>query len=279
MLSICGSIYMNGNIVPFVRSVLDGASDPDGIEFSVVEDEAGSELMAKTFEEVRALTRNLKVLQVSKEDRVAYFRRCITFYERETIFAPERIAEFHARVDRYEDGDVPRIWFPPGRLYNRAVEASSGDVILNTPLDLLVHFDLSRIYLEFKAALAQREHLCVHFGLREGNPVRQHGLRMFDRALFDALKERDENYSDEEFSFEERWFHPAWHEDYWNEKAGRIGNAVAKGWEELFGERLLFSMPESPWAPVYLCEDIVRHSTHFLECFKRYLAMKGYEVK
>ncbi len=279
MLSICGSIYDNANIVKFVRSVLDQAKDPDVIEFSVVEDEAGSYLMLKCFDEIRTLTKNIKVFSVTKEDRIAYIRRCIDFYSRERIFPPRMILQFRDRLKRYADGSIPRIWFPPGRLYNKAVAESSGDVILNVPLDLLVHFDLSRIYAEFKEALSKREHLCVFFGLKEGNPVRQHGLRMFDRALFDLLKEVDPAYSVEPFSFEERWFHPAWHEDYWNERAGRIGKAEARGWEELFGERLLFSMPESPWAPEYLCDKLPQNTAALLDCFRGYLARKGYEVK
>ena len=279
MLSICGAIYANGNIVPFVRSVLDQAKDPDQIEFSVVEDEAGSDLMAKSFEEIRTLTKNLKVFANTKEDRIAYFERCLGFYSREQVFPPRLIRHLRHRLERYALGEIPRIWFPPGRLYNRAVAESSGDVILNVPLDLLIHFDLSRIYEAFKEALSKREHLCVLFGLKEGNPVRQHGLKMFDRSLFELLKEVDPGYSDEPFSFEERWFHPAWHEDYWNERAARVGKAEARGWEELFGERLLFSMPDSPWAPEYLCDKLLANSKDLLDCFRRYLARKGYEVK
>lgn len=278
MLSICGSIYANANFLPFVRSVIDNAKEPDQIEFVAVEDEAGSELMAKCFDQVRTVTKNLKVLQETKEARIAHFNKVIAFYERESIFKPEKIAELRSRLALYISGKIPRIWFPPGRLYNRAVEASSGDVILNTPLDLLVHFDLSRIYTQFKKELSVRKHLCVLFGLKEGNRVRQHGLKMFDRKLYEALKERDPKYSDTAFSFEERWFHPAWHEDYWNDKAMRAGGE-ARGWEELFGEQLLFSMPESPWMPEYLCEKLLENSAYFLGCFKKYLATKGYEVK
>ncbi len=270
MLSICGSIYANANLVPFVRSVLDNTKSPDEIEFSIVEDEAGSEMMAKCFEEVRALTKRLSVIPVTKEERVAYFGRCIGFYGKELIFPAKKVIEFRRRLTLYEKGKIKRIWFPPTRNYNKSVEASSGDVILITPLDLHVDFDLVEAYQKMKEATAGREYLALQFGLKEGNRVRCHGIRIFTRSVYEALKQTDPKFSPEPFSFDERWFTLGFYEDDWNERARLLG-AESRGWEEKFGEARMFSMPPSPWFPEYLCADMIRDVQFFNERIKSYV--------
>lgn len=271
MLSICGCIYLNQNIVPFARSVLENANDPDNIEFSVVEDEAGSDLMASCFETIKTMTKRLKVIQVSKEERLAHFERCIGFYEREEIFPPERIEEFRRRVEFYGSGQIQRIWFHPSWLYDRAVEASEGDVVLVTPLDLLVTFSLSEAYKRFKEGMGQRKYLCLLFGLREGNRVRQHGIKIFNKDLFYALRIKDPKFSAEPMSFDGRWLSPAFTEDDFNLRAQKAGGECV-GWEEFFGEPRVLLMPDSPWFPEYICNDMGRDHPYFLDCIMRYLA-------
>ena len=281
MLSVCGSVYQDGYFLDFVRGILDRASNPDGIEFVVSEDEAGSQVMAEVFDQVRSMTRHLKVLPVPRQERVDYIRKCVSFYERERIFPPSSIGEFRARLDRYESGQLPRMWFAPAWNYNRAISAASGDVIVNTPMDLHIHFDLWAAYLKFARAAASRNHLLVHFGLRNTDEFRYHGLRMFDRGLFLALKKRDLRFTSErrppgpppsmEFSFDERWFVRALYDDDWNDRAILAGGG-SLGWEELFGERLLFSMPDSSWQPEYLCNDMYRDWRFFADCIGKYMS-------
>lgn len=271
MLSICGSIYDNGNIVKFVRSVLDHAKNPDEIEFSVVEDEAGSYLMTKSFNEIREMTPRLNVIQVTKEERVAYFEHCLDFYAAQRIFPARKIIEMRRRLHAYVTGEIPRIWFPPTRNYNKAVEASTGDVIVITPLDLKVPFDLSECYSKFKAAMNGQEYLSLQFGLKEGNQKRCHGIRIFNRATYEALKQTDPNFSSEPFSFDERWFTLGFYEDEWNERARLLG-ARSVGWEELFGEARMFEMPPSPWFPEYLCRDMAGNVQTFNESIAAYLS-------
>ena len=262
MLSVCGSIYLNTNLFRFVRSILDKASDPTNIEFSVVEDEAGSDLMAECFEKIRSMTKRLKVTPITKEERLNYFDECIDFYEREAIYPPDRIEELRRRLDGYMLGEIPRIWFPPARNYDLSIMASSGDVILNTPLDLIVNFDVSECYRVFKETLEPSKHLSVLFGLEQGNIVRHHGTRLFNRDLFGALRKTDPRYSHRYFSFDERWFANAFFDDDWNTRAEKVG-AVSRGWEEIFGERRFLTMVDSPWLPDYLCDDMVRDFPYF----------------
>lgn len=270
VLSICGSIYLNGNIVPFVRTVLENASNPDEIEFVVVDDESGSDLMAQSFDAIRKMTPRLTLMEVPKEERLAYFRRCVDFYEREAIFSPEKIAEFRERLALYEDRKIARIWFPTSRNFNRAVEASTGDVVFVTPLDLLVPFDLSKVYEKFKEAKAAREHLCLQFGLDCGNRVRHHGSRIFNRGVYEALKRTDPRFSQEQFSFDERWFVVSVYEDEWNERARKIGG-ISKGWEEVFREPMVMTMIDSPWFPEYLCRNMLSDFSYFIERITQYL--------
>lgn len=275
MLSICGGIYHNANIVPFVRSVLENADEPGEIEFSVAEDESGTDLMARAFEKVRTMTKNLNVIQVPKEERITYFERCIAFYEREKIFPRDTTLRFRHRLSMYASGNS-KLWWHPAWLHNKVVAASSGEVILLTPLDLLATFDLTKTYRQFKEARALRKHLCVLFGLREGNKVRQHGIKMFNRGLFDTLKKSDPKYGPGKFTFDERWFSPAYGEDDWNERA-RLAGGESLGWEELFGEPRMFLMPDSPWFPEYICDDMARDHGAFLTCMQGYL--KGEEAQ
>jgi len=274
MLSVCGSIYMNENIVPFVRSILDKASDPDNIEFSVVEDEAGSDLMAECFEKIRSMTKRLKVTQVTKEERIDYFGQCIMFYERESIYPPDRINELLDRLGQYASEDLSRIWFPPARNYDLSVKVSSGDVILNTPLDLIINFDVSEAYRKFKETLAPGKHLSILFGLEQGNIVRHHGTRLFNRELFDVLKKNDPRYSPRFFSFDERWFANAFFDDDWNDRAEDVG-AVSRGWEEIFGERRFLTMITSPWLPEYLAKGMESNFLYFKERIQEYQLRRG----
>jgi hypothetical protein len=269
MLSVCGSIYQNENLLRFVRSILDKASDPDNIEFSVVEDEAGSEVMLDCFDQIYSMTKNLKVVQVTKEERVDYFEQCILFYERESIFPPDRISELYRRLRWYISGKLSRVWFPPARNYDLSIKYSSGDVILNTPLDLIVNFDLSEAYRKFKEKLAPGKNLSILFGLEQGNIVRHHGTRLFNRDLFDLLKKNDPRYSPTFFSFDERWFANAFFDDDWNTRAEKAG-AVSRGWEEIFGERRFLTMIDSPWLPEYLSDNMIEDFPYFAKCIQEY---------
>lgn len=251
MLSVCGTIYLNPNVVPFAQSILDRASDPDGIEFVITEDEAGSDLMAQCFDKIRSMTKRLKVLPVPKEERLAHFEHCINFYERENIVPQNYVLEFRTRLSLYESGKIPRMWCPPAWNYNRSVAASSGDVILVTPTDLLCTFDLSRDYRRFKEEKEKRAHLCLLFGLSVGNPTRHHGTKMFNRTLYTAISWTDPKFSSQRFSYDARWLFRSYAEDEFNKMAEKAG-AEARGWEERFGERRIFEMPASPWWPAYI---------------------------
>lgn len=272
MLSVCGSVYMNnGNFAGFARNILDQADDPDGIEFVVADDGSGSDVVAESFEKVRSMTKGLTVVPVTRAERVDYFKRCVLFYEQEAIFPPDRISEFRVRLSRYESEESRWLWFPPNRNYNKVISMASGDVVLHTPVDVMIHFDLSQMYRRFKERMAERKYLCVFFGLLEGNTARCHGLRMFNRSLFDALKRLDLRFSPEAFSFDERWFVRAFGDDDWNVRAESIG-AWARGWQEITGEKAMFSMLPGPWQPLeYLCKNMGGDIQFFMGCIKEYL--------
>lgn len=263
---------MNGNIVPFVQSILEKADNPGDIEFSVVEDEAGSDMMAECFDKIRSMTRWLKVTPVTKEERIKYFGRCIEFYEKGWIFPVELTDQLRNRLTMYQYGEIPRLWFPPARNYDLSIQNSTGDVILNTPLDLVVNFNLSECYRKFKERLAPDSNLSLMFGLEQGNIVRHHGTRLFNRGLFYRLKKVDQNYSPESFSFDERWFANAFFDDDWNRRAEKIG-AVSKGWEEVTGERRYLTMINSPWMPEYLSENMIEN----FPCYERNI--RAYQLR
>lgn len=276
MLSVCGSIYQNDRIVEFVRSILDNASYPDEIEFCVVDDEAGSDLMEKSFDAIYGMTKHLKVLHVLKSDRIAYLGRVLAFYEKNAIYPQDHISDFKRRFAQYISGEMPRLWFPPSRNLNKAVAASSGDVTLVMPLDLIAHFDLSKAYWQIKAVLTVQKHFSAHLGLKGVDELSYHSIRIFDRPLFDASLKTDPKFSPEPFGFDERWFILAYGEDEWNMRSSRIawpggrqfGRAV---WSDIFGWKALFSMPESPWFPEYLCSNMSKDADLFRHYTMKYL--------
>jgi hypothetical protein len=270
MLSICGSTYRNPNVVLFVRSVLEQATNPDDFEFVVAEDESGSDEVAGYFDQIRKMTKHLRVLPVPKAERIKRIQQCIDLYTREEVFPEDVMTEVRQTLARYESGQIKNLWFPPSRNFNHTIEAATGDVILQVPLDLVVHFDLSFVYKRFVEAKKTRTHLCAFFGLRMHNWKAQHALRIFDRGLHDVLKQTDPRFGPEPFAFDERWFTMSLYDDDWNLTASKAG-ASARAWEELFGDRLLFEMPpKDPWAPEYLYKEVRTRHRFLLDCVQKY---------
>ena len=246
MLSICTSIYREtDSLEVFVRSVFGNASVPSEVEIVVANDEA----YAPTTEVLNRLSLefpNLKYFSRTKEQRIKFLKNTIKFYEREKIFTPEETLSMEVRVRQYEGRELDSIWFPPGKLFNKAVKMSCGDVLLFVPSDYICFGDLSKIYQAYKEVpgdvighfdwidttsldpmpnvLEILRGLKTHGQFNEttlkwlqqafANNVahvwQQHGMRMVKRALFDATG-----------GFDGRWFIRSWNDDCFNQKLQR----------------------------------------------------------
>jgi len=246
MLSVCSSIYRETESLEiFVRSVLGNASDPSQVEVVIVNDEG----YGPTTEVLAVLAGEfpqLKYLTITRPERAEFFRRTVAFYKEAGVFPVEDVAEFEGTLDRYEAGELVKLWFSMAHNYNLAVAQSQGDVLMVLPSDYFCFFDATEIYrkyLEAKAGTGSFMGLLdwVAFGslvplpdvcgiLREPkthgetrrftlqclqdalaqNVARgksQHGARIVDRETFDRVG-----------GFDGRWFVRALPDDLFNRK-------------------------------------------------------------
>ncbi len=243
MLSICTSIYREtDSLEVFIRTVFGNASDPSQIEIVVANDESyppTTDLLSRLSLEYP----NLKHFGRSKIERVQFLRKMVNLYRGEKVFDEGELQDMEDRISKYESGELDSIWFPPGKLFNRAASMSSGDVLLFVPADYICFADLSKLYQAFKETPGD---IVGHFdwldttsldpmpdvlnvvrGLKTKNEFyektnewlqqafannvahvwQQHGMRMVKREIFEKAGR-----------FDGRWFVRSWNDDYVNRK-------------------------------------------------------------
>jgi len=150
MLSICTAIYKEtDSLEVFVRTVFGNASTPSEIEIIVANDgtdPATAEVLSRLSLEFP----NLKHFSRTKNQRIKFLKNTISFYKRSEIFTSEEITDMEQRVEQYENGELESIWFPPGKLQNKAAKMARGDVFLFVPADYICFGDLTKIYEAYK---------------------------------------------------------------------------------------------------------------------------------
>jgi len=130
MISICSSIYRETDTLEaFIRCVFGNASDSSQVEVVIYNDEAYPPT-TELLKNLRLEFPNLIHISFPKRDRVNFIRENIDFYRKHGIFGTEIIGDMYKILKGYETGEVDRLWFPPGRGYNEAVKASSGDILI-----------------------------------------------------------------------------------------------------------------------------------------------------
>lgn len=246
MLSVCSSTYRETESLEiFVRSVLGNASDPSRMEVVIVNDE-GHGPTAELLEVLSEEFSQLEYLTITRPERAEFFRRTVAFYKETEVFPAKDIKEMEENLDRYEAGEVVKLWFNMAHNYNLAVAKSQGDVLMVLPADYFCFFDATEIYqkyLEAKAEVGSFMGLLdwIGFGhfepmpdvcgtLRElktheeirgftlrclqdaldqnvGRGSSNHGARIIDRETFDRVG-----------GFDGRWFVRALGDDLFNEK-------------------------------------------------------------
>ena len=151
MLSICCcAINAKWDVEVFVRTLV--AMNPNfDFEVIVTHDDRVNDGSSEHFAKLAQEIPQLKIVTHSEQDTVDYFRGCIDHYESSNLFNPSLRQLFRDNLDRYiagefVDRDKTFLWQSSGPLYNKAVAASSGDVLLVTPGDFIYLFSLEEIY-------------------------------------------------------------------------------------------------------------------------------------
>jgi hypothetical protein len=156
MLSVCCcSINSKFDVDNFVRILHRNNPDFD-FEVVVTLDDRMQDGARQHLECLAGEFPNLKIVIHDEEDTLNYFEACIEYYEKQNIFRPNIRQTFRDNLDKYKAGElVDRargwLWQSSGILYNKAVQASSGDVIIVTPGDFVYLFPLQALYNHVRA--------------------------------------------------------------------------------------------------------------------------------
>jgi hypothetical protein len=90
------------------------------------------------------------VVESTNDDAIRYIGNVLDHYDRRSIFTDEIRAGLRSNFQKYKSGELfpdngSILWMTPGRLYNKAVEASRGDVIVVTAGDFLYMMSLREL--------------------------------------------------------------------------------------------------------------------------------------
>ena len=146
MLSVCTATYKETIALEiFIISLFGNASNPKDIELIIYNDE-------KCLETERVLNSlslefpQIKHFAISKDERINEFKERIYFYKKENIFGQKIIDDMYKQIEKYKIDEIDNLWYPPGRLYNKATNKSKGDMLMILPSDYLCFFDATKIY-------------------------------------------------------------------------------------------------------------------------------------
>ena len=150
MISVClSSINARWDTEILVRSL---CLHNEGTDFEVVigHDNRVEDGSGEAFAKLSREFPNVKVVTVTPDDTVRYLENVINYYETNSIFTAEIRNGLRNNFQKYRDrgffnGKGPVLWLTPGRLYNKAVGAARGDVIIVTAGDFLYLFPLAEL--------------------------------------------------------------------------------------------------------------------------------------
>lgn len=150
MISIC-CCTMNSKFDTemFIRTLKYQNPDTE-FEVIVTHDDRANDGSAERFKELEKEFPNVKFITHSHQNTLDYFERTLDYYDQRNLFQPHQRDFFRKRFELYKKGELVDnakgfLWQSSGILYNKAVQASSGDVVIVTPGDFLYLFSLSDI--------------------------------------------------------------------------------------------------------------------------------------
>ena len=103
--------------------------------------------------------KNVRIVLHTEQDTINYFTAALDYYDRKQLLTPKTRQGMRRNLEKYKEGTFPPdrtkafLWQSSGILYNKAVKASRGDIIVVTPGDFLYLFPLRTLegYVRRKA--------------------------------------------------------------------------------------------------------------------------------
>jgi hypothetical protein len=123
-----------------------------GFDFEIVisHDDRAEDGSREAFRRLSEEFSNVVVVESTNDDAIHYIENVLDHYDRRSIFTDEIRAGLRSNFQKYKSGELfPRngsiLWLTPGRLYNKAVEASKGDIIVVTAGDFMYMMPLREL--------------------------------------------------------------------------------------------------------------------------------------
>jgi len=150
MISVCCCIFNAKWDVQTLIEACEYHNDPAEFEIVVTLDDRVEDGSLELLRDLQTRYDNLKVVVHTDEDTIEYMSAALDYYHRRQFFNEEIRVGMRDALERYKKGELLNkskafLWQSSGILYNKAVEASSGDVILVTPGDFLYLFGLGNL--------------------------------------------------------------------------------------------------------------------------------------
>jgi hypothetical protein len=147
MISVCCcSINSKFDTKSFIEALAFHNQNLD-FEIVLVHDNRVEDGSKEFFAELAKQYKQLRVIEQTKEDVVDWFTQLISWYKRNRIF-PKELQEVLVRnLAAYIDGTLLKtneeiLWVPSGRMYNTAIAAARGDILIVSPADYIINFKL-----------------------------------------------------------------------------------------------------------------------------------------
>ena len=145
----CCSINSKWDAEIFIRAL--HRHNPD-FDFEVVltHDNRVDDGSAEHFTNLQKEFPNFKVVEHTEQNTIDYFTQAIEHYKKISL-NKELVNTMEDSLDKYKAGELIDktkffVWQSSGILYNKAVEASTGDVIVVSPADFIYMFSLRDVY-------------------------------------------------------------------------------------------------------------------------------------
>lgn len=152
MISVCCcAINSKFEVDTFVRAI---AAQCKNVEFEIIltHDDRVNDGSGKYFKSLQDEVPQLKVIHHSNQDTIDYLDKLLAYYRKKGLFSNEVIDALDANLTRYKLGDTEFVdptktflWISSGPLYNKAVAASTGDILVITPADFIYLFSLDTL--------------------------------------------------------------------------------------------------------------------------------------
>lgn len=150
LVSVCVcAINARWEVKTFVESLHRHNSDTH-FEVVITLDDRVEDGSREEFAKLQQRFSNVKVVMHYAHESTEYLSRLLDYYDENKLFPEELRRMFRERFDQYKAGTLydpadKFLWLSSGPLYNKAIKASKGDLIIVTPGDFLYLFRLKDV--------------------------------------------------------------------------------------------------------------------------------------